>query len=103
MVLVHLIELKSLSSEPIPFSLHVDEAGLLLGLDALNIGLLFQISHVLLHDVHLLLKRCKKVTLVLVHYAFYVLSSILDLLIHLIIQAEHFTGLGWVVFIKKAK
>ena len=76
-VFVHLVELEGLLTEPVSLVFHIDEAGLLLGLDPLNRCLFFEVTHVFLHDVHLLLKGGQKVVLMLIHYFFDELTSVL--------------------------
>ena len=64
-VFVDLVELEGFLSEPVSFFLHVDEACLLFGFDSLNGRFLFQVSHVLLHDVHFLFESSQEVLFVL--------------------------------------
>ena len=60
-ILVHLVELQGLVPEPVSLLLHVDQAGFLLGFDPLHGGLFFEVAHVFLHHVHLLLKSGQEV------------------------------------------
>ena len=77
MVFVHLVELEGFPPEPISFFLHIYKASFLLGLDSLHTCLFFQVSHVLLDDVHFLLECSQKVLLVLIDYALDVHARIL--------------------------
>ena len=77
MVFVHFVEIESLSPEPVPFPFHIHQTRLLLGLNALHIGFLLQISHILLNNVHLLLKGLQKVILMLIYYLLDKLARIL--------------------------
>ena len=64
-VFVDLVELEGFLSEPVSFLLHVDEARFLFGFDSLDGGFLFQVSHVLLHNVHFLFEGSQEVLFVL--------------------------------------
>ena len=77
MILVHLVEIKRLSSKPVSFSFHAYQTRLLLRFDSFHVCFLFQIAHILLNYVHLLLECLQKVILVLIHDLFYELSRIL--------------------------
>jgi len=73
-----MIEVNYLFPVPVSLSLQINKSCLLLGLDAFNRGLLFQIFHVFLHNVHLLLEGRKKIVFVFIHDLLDELASVLN-------------------------
>ena len=77
-LLVHLVKLEGLPAEPVPFLLHIDEPGFLLGLDSFDWCLFFEIAHVFLDDVHFLLEGCEEILLMLIDDALDRFSGVLS-------------------------